>query len=228
MNDTLVEARHLRREFGIGHAKVVAVDDVSLSVRAGEVVLILGPSGSGKTTLLAMLGCILTPTGGELAIDGRAVAGLAPSSLSTLRRRMIGFVFQSFNLLKALTARENVEVALNLNGIRGGEARRRAAELLTEVGLGYRLQFKPAELSGGEKQRVSIARAIAGDPKILLADEPTGNLDGATGRAVGELLRDLAKQRGAGVVVVTHDDRIRSIADRIVHLEDGKLRATDA
>ena len=224
MNE-VINVRNLSKEFGSKNTKVAAVKDVSMQVNEGEVIMILGPSGSGKTTLLSMIGCILTPTSGEVYIDEQKISGLPDKELPKIRKEKIGFVFQSFNLLKSLTVQENVEVALNLNGTRGKEAKEKAKELLTEVGLAERLGFHPAELSGGEKQRVSIARAIANDPKIILADEPTGNLDSKTGQKIGSLLRDLAKNYKKTVVIVTHDNRIGNIADRIIHFQDGTIQS---
>ena len=220
----IVEVRNLNKEFGNKNTKVQAVKDVSMKASEGEVLMILGPSGSGKTTLLSMIGCILTPTSGEIYIDGEKISKLPENELPKIRKKKIGFVFQSFNLLKSLTVQENVEISLNLNGTRGNEAKAKAKELLTEVGLGERLSFYPAELSGGEKQRVSIARALANDPKIILADEPTGNLDSKTGQKIGGILRDLAKNHNKSVIIVTHDTRIENIADRIVRLEDGAIK----
>lgn len=224
MGDIAIEASNIRKEFGKKHTAVIAVRDISMEVKKGEIVLILGPSGSGKTTLLSMIGCILTPTSGEICIDGDRVSGIPAERLSAIRKKHIGFVFQSFNLLRSLTAQENVEVALNLNGMKGKDAREAARRMLTEVGLGERLDFLPADLSGGEKQRVSIARAIVNNPKIVLADEPTGNLDSNTGQGIGKMLRNLAKERGTTVIVVTHDTRIEPIADRILYLEDGIIK----
>ena len=223
MNE-VVKVRNLSKEFGTKNTKVQAVKDVSMKVSEGEVLMILGPSGSGKTTLLSMLGCILTPTSGDIYIDGEKISDLPENELPKIRKKKIGFVFQSFNLLKSLTAQENVEIALNLNGTRGNEAKTKARELLTDVGLGKRLSFFPAELSGGEKQRVSIARALANNPKIILADEPTGNLDSKTGQKIGSILQDLAKNNNKSVVIVTHDNRIENLADRIVRLEDGTIK----
>ena len=223
MNE-VIKVRNLSKEFGNKNTKVQAVKDVSMKVSEGEVLMILGPSGSGKTTLLSMIGCILTPTSGDIYIDGEKISDLPENELPKIRKKKIGFVFQSFNLLKSLTVQENVEIALNLNGTQGNEAKAKAKELLTEVGLGERLSFFPAELSGGEKQRVSIARALANDPKIILADEPTGNLDSKTGQKIGSILQDLAKNHNKSVIIVTHDNRIENLADRIVRLEDGTIK----
>ncbi len=224
MTEIVISAKKVRKEFNTKYAPVVAIEDVSLEVEKGDVVLILGPSGSGKTTLLSMIGCIMTPTSGEISIDGKATTGMSEQDLVKMRKEHIGFVFQSFNLLKSLTVQENVEVALNLNGIKGNDAKKKAREMLIELGMRDRLTFLPTDLSGGEKQRVSIARAMVNNPKILLADEPTGNLDSKTGQIVGHLLKAQAKEYGASTVVVTHDNRLESIADRILFLEDGVLR----
>lgn len=224
MSDVTIDVKNVRKEFGKKHTKVIAVRDVSMNVKKGEIVLIVGPSGSGKTTLLSMIGCIMTPTSGEIYVNGEKISDMSEEYLPTIRKKHIGFVFQSFNLLRSLTAQENVEVALNLNGIEGNEAKERAREILTELGLGERLDFPPVDLSGGEKQRVSIARAIVNNPKIILADEPTGNLDSKTGQRIGKILRNLAKEHKTSVIVVTHDNRIENIADKILYLEDGMIK----
>jgi len=224
MTEVVIDVKNVRKEFSTKHVTVVAIDDVSFEVEKGEVVLILGPSGSGKTTLLSMIGCIMTPTSGEICVNGKKTTGMSEQDLVMMRREYIGFVFQSFNLLKDLTVQENVEIALNLNGIKGKEARERARDVLIDLGMRERLTFLPADLSGGEKQRVSIARAVVNSPKILLADEPTGNLDSKTGQMVGNLLKTQAKEHETSTVVVTHDNRIESIADRILFLEDGMLK----
>jgi putative ABC transport system ATP-binding protein len=213
----------LTKTFGEGRTLVRAVDAVSFETDAGEITLIMGPSGSGKTTLLTMVGCLLRPDAGEVRIAGAHVWALPPPELPEVRRRLVGFVFQTFNLLEALSAQENVEVALNVAGVTGGPARRRARDLLVEAGLGGRLDFHARDLSGGEKQRVSIARALANHPPLLLADEPTANLDSRHGHEVMELLRNLARREGSAVVVVSHDPRLHEIADRVLWLEDGRL-----
>ena len=222
MSEYLLEARSLRKVYEEGPVTVEAVRDVSLQVKAGESVAIMGPSGSGKTTLLSMIGCILLPTRGEVIIEDRPVRW-EQDDLSRVRLDSIGFVFQSFNLFSALTALENVEVALDLRGIKGSEARRQAREMLEAVGLGDRLDFLPRDLSGGQKQRISIARALVNRPPLILADEPTGNLDSKTGHAVIELLRDLVVKERRSVVVVTHDTRMMDLVHRVYHLEDGAL-----
>ncbi|HET8576771.1 MAG TPA: ABC transporter ATP-binding protein [Methylomirabilota bacterium] len=218
-----VEANNLSKVYHEGTVDVPAVRGVSLAVEQGEMVGIMGPSGSGKTTLLSMLGCILRPTEGTLAVQGEPVDGFDERRLPALRRRCIGFIFQSFNLFGALTALENVEVVLNLKGVKGHEAWDQAARLLDRVGLEDRAHFLPRDLSGGEKQRVSVARAMAGDPPLILADEPTANLDGKNGEQVIRLLRNAARAEGRSVIVVTHDHRIRPYMDRILQLEDGRL-----
>ena len=221
MTDAVLTARHAGKTFGEGGLKVTAVHDIDLEVAAGEVVLIMGPSGSGKTTLLSMLGGMLRPSSGEIVIDGINLATAKERELPRLRARHLGFVFQDFNLLSALTALENVELACNLAGVTGAPARQRATELLERLDLGPRLRFLPEKLSGGEKQRVAIARALANEPSLLLADEPTANLDSKIGHQVAVLLRDIAHEEGRSVVVVTHDSRLEEIADRVLWLEDG-------
>ena len=196
---------------------------IDLDLPRGQFAAIMGPSGSGKTTLLSILGCILRASSGNLELLGEEVATLPERALPRLRRDLIGFVFQGFNLFPALSAAENVALALDLRGIGAKFARRRAEELLAEVGLKDRMHVVPADLSGGQKQRVAIARALAGDPPILLADEPTAALDSTSGRTVIELLQRLAHQHARAVVMVTHDPRVLSYGDRILHLEDGRL-----
>ena len=220
---TLLSAENVSRVYGEGPSRVVAIDRITLEVRPGEVTLILGPSGSGKTTLLSILGCLLRPTSGQVLVNGSEASRLSDAEVSRLRREQIGFVFQSFNLLNFLTVRQNVEVVLNLNGINGASARTRATDLLRQVGLDHRLDFSPTNLSGGERQRVAIARALANDPALILADEPTGNLDSKTGRAVVDLLASLARERRRSVIIVTHDTRIVDVADRVFYLVDGAL-----
>ena len=220
-DDLILEATGLTKVFGSGTGAVRAVDGVDLSVRRGEIVLVMGPSGSGKTTLLTMIGGLLKPTSGAVRIEGYDITAMKESDLYEVRRRLVGFIFQVFNLLEPLNVRENVEVVLNLAGRGGREARAKAERLLDDLGMGHRLRFKPNDLSGGEKQRVSIARALANDPKLILADEPTANLDSKHGHEVVLLLRDIAKKQGRTVVIVSHDHRIREVADRVLWLEDG-------
>jgi putative ABC transport system ATP-binding protein len=215
---------NLHKIYQEGSVKVHAVNGVSLSVDAGQMVLLMGPSGSGKTTLLSMMGCILKPTEGYVTIMGEDITSWDENFLPMIRRKYIGFVFQQFNLLSTLTASENVEASLNLKGVKGKAAERVSRELLQQVGLGDRCDFLPRDLSGGEKQRVSIARALAGNPSIILADEPTGNLDSENGRIAIEILKNLASRENKSVVVVTHDSRIRDLADSIYYIQDGVLQ----
>ncbi len=220
----ILEAHGLTKLFGSGAGAVRAVDGVDLEIRRGEIVLIMGPSGSGKTTLLTMIGGLLKPSSGTVRIDGHYITAMKESELHEVRRSLVGFVFQVFNLLEPLNVLENVEVALNLAGKNGRGARQKAEGILSGLGLGNRLRFKPNSLSGGEKQRVSIARALANDPQLILADEPTANLDSKQGHDVVVLLRDIAKKQGRTVVIVSHDHRIREVADRVLWLEDGRFK----
>ncbi len=218
-----IEVRQLTKVYAQGAVASRALDGVDLDVNRGEVLLLMGPSGSGKTTLVSVMGCILRATSGSVRISGREVTGLGERELPAIRLRYIGFVFQGFNLFPALTAAENVEVALDLKGIRGNAARRRSRALLDEVGLAGKCNAFPGDLSGGQKQRVAIARALAGEPEIILADEPTAALDKDSGRVVMEMLRRLAREKGRAVAIVTHDNRVLEYADRIVHIEDGRV-----
>jgi len=186
----------------------------------------MGPSGSGKTTLLSMLGVLLKPTEGEIHLNDTTISALAESQLPDIRLKQFGFIFQDFNLLSALTALENVAIVAELAGTKSGEARRKATTLLTGLGLGERLDFLPEKLSGGEKQRVAIARALVNNPTLILADEPTANLDSKIGHEIMRLLRSIAKDQGRSVVIVSHDQRIKDIADRVLWLEDGEFKET--
>jgi putative ABC transport system ATP-binding protein len=224
----VLEGQDLTKTYTEGRYEVPVLRGVSLAVARGEVVALVGPSGSGKTTLLCILGCLLTPTGGRLVIDGQVVDPRRPDRLREVRRRSIGFVFQQFNLFPSLSARENVEYALNLKGLRGGKARREADRVLDAVGLGERKDFSPRDLSGGQRQRVAVARAIAGPAAVILADEPTGNLDSESGALVLAMFRDLSRSEGRALLIVTHDPLVHSIADRIVTIRDGKLISTEA
>jgi putative ABC transport system ATP-binding protein len=225
MSSIVLEAESIRKSYRDGSTEVPVLHEVSLGLRRGEVVSLVGPSGSGKTTLLSILGCLLSPSSGGLAVDGRRVDLQRTESLVEIRKRSIGFVFQQFNLFPALTARENVEFALNIRGTVGPAARAEAGRVLASVGLADRLEFRPGDLSGGQKQRVAIARALAGSPAVLLADEPTANLDSRTAGQVLGLFRDLARTEGAGLLIVTHDPLVRGFADRILRLEAGRLAA---
>jgi putative ABC transport system ATP-binding protein len=220
--DAVLAARGLRKHYGSGAALVRAVDDVDLTVRAGESVGVVGPSGCGKSTLLHVLGGLEPATGGELYLTGARVDGLSETAWARLRRRSVGFVFQAFHLLGELNAVENVELPALLAGTRPGAARRRAADLLDRVGLADRAGHLPGALSGGQRQRVAVARALVNDPVLVLADEPTGNLDSA---AAAEVLRlfDGLREAGQTLVVVTHDARIAAITDRLVSMRDGAL-----
>ena len=223
-NNKSLQINHVSKRYGSGSTEVTAVHDVSLSVNPGEIVLIMGPSGSGKTTLLSMLGALLKPTEGEIHLNGTILSALAENRLPEIRLKQFGFIFQDFNLLSALTALENVAIVAELAGSKSGEARRKAASLLTELGLGERLHFLPEKLSGGEKQRVAIARALVNDPSLILADGPTANLDSKIGHEIMRLLRHIAKEQGRSVVIVSHDQRIKDIADRVLWLEDGEFK----
>ena len=220
-----VEAEGLTRIYGSGNTEVVAMSDVSLRVARGEVVALLGPSGAGKTTLLTALGLINPPTAGRIAIGGVPVmdGNRALVDLRRFRRQHIGFVFQQAHLIPFLTALQNVQVAMEINDAPPRQARRRAAELLDYLGVGERSKHLPDELSGGQQQRVAVARALSNQPSLLLADEPTAALDSARGRQVMELFRKVAHERGAGVIVVTHDHRALDVFDRTIEMEDGRL-----
>ena len=222
--EPVVSGRALEMVYRSGNTRVRALARVSLDISAGEFLLLMGPSGSGKTTLVSILGGILTPTAGEVTAFGTRITSLSPRQRAKFRLSSVGFVFQGFNLFGALTARENVQLALALKGLRNSTARTSAVSLLDEVGLAGKAERLPRDLSAGEKQRVAIARALAGSPPLVLADEPTASLDADNGRMVTTLLRTLAKGRGCAVMTVTHDSRIMDVADRVVHLEDGALK----
>ena len=224
MNETRLRVEGVSRRFGAGETEVVAVRNVSLDVKRGEVVLIMGPSGSGKTTLLLMLGALLKPSEGEIQLDSDIISTLQENRLPEIRLRRIGFVFQDFNLLSSLSVLENVAIVAELAGMKAGTARHKAEQLLNGLGLGNRLGFLPEKLSGGEKQRVSIARALVNDPTLVLADEPTANLDSKIGHDIMHLLRRIAKEQDLSVVIVSHDQRIKDIADRVLWLEDGQFK----
>ena len=218
-----IEVRGLTKVFGSGETEVRALDGVDFEVARGEMVAIMGPSGSGKSTLLHMLGALETPTSGTIALAGRRFEGLDDRELTLLRREGIGFVFQFFNLLPALTAHENVLLPALIAGDGSDEVRDRATELLARVGLEARAGHLPSELSGGEQQRVSIARALLMRPELVLADEPTGNLDSHSSAGVLDLLGELNRREGHTIVMVTHDPEAAAIAGRTVHLRDGKI-----
>jgi putative ABC transport system ATP-binding protein len=219
----LVRVCNLVKEYRLGTVEVVALDGVCLEVEAGSFISVMGPSGSGKSTLLHLIGGLDTPTGGLVEIGGKDLSTLDDEELTLFRRRNLGFVFQFFNLLPTMSAWENVALPRLLDGVKLGEVKPRALELLEMVGLGNRADHKPSQLSGGEMQRVAVARALVADPILVLADEPTGNLDSRSGAAVLELLRETVTNDGRTVVVVTHDSKAASVADRIVKLQDGKV-----
>jgi len=223
MPNEVLSVQNVSKVFDDGAQRVEVLRGVTLQVGGGEIVALEGPSGSGKTTLLSIMGCILTPSSGDVSVAGRAVDLQSPSELRNVRRTQIGFVFQQFNLFPALTALENVEYALNVKGHRGKKAREEARRALATVGLSDREHFLPRDLSGGQKQRVAIARALAGTPSVILADEPTASLDSAVGEQILDLFRDLSRREGKGVVIVTHDPKVRRIADRVVGIHDGRL-----
>jgi putative ABC transport system ATP-binding protein len=219
----ILEGRNLSKSFGTGEATVHALSNVSLDVREGEISLVVGPSGSGKTTLLLICGTLLRPDEGKVLIDGTEVASLNEGGLAEVRLRKIGFVFQQFNLLGRFTALENVEVVLNMNGVRGRRARDLAWRMVDKVGLRGRANHLPEDLSGGEKQRVGIARAMANNPKLIIADEPTANLDSKTGLEIIGVLRDLVKKEAKAALIASHDVRIEGLADHVMVLEDGRI-----
>ena len=221
--EAAVSVKNLTKVYASGEAAVRAVNGVNLDIHGGQVTMLMGPSGSGKTTLLSIMGCILRATSGSVRIRGEEVSHLKERQLPSIRLAHIGFIFQGFNLFPALTAGENVEYIGSLKGLHKAEARRRTESLFEQVGLADKYHAFPEDLSGGQKQRVAIARALAGDPEIILADEPTAALDSQSGRTVIEMLAALAHDRGRAVVIVTHDNRIVEFADRIINIEDGKV-----
>ena len=223
-NQTLLTALNLTKSFGSGHAEVHAVKNVSLEIVQGEMVLIMGPSGSGKTTLLSMLGGLLRPSSGQIVIDDTDISTANESLLPDIRAHKIGFIFQAFNLLEALSVRENILFPAQLIPDKIKQAKHRADLLIERLGLGKRRNALPATLSGGEKQRVAIARALINQPPLILADEPTGNLDSQSSQDVMMILHDIARDEGRSVILVTHDPRVEDIADRILWLEDGAMR----
>ena len=218
----IIEGTGLTKRFGSGDATVIAVDSVDIRIDAGELMMLMGDSGCGKTTLISLLGCILTPDDGELRIDGDLVDPNV-QDLSVIRREKIGFVFQLFHLLPYLTALENVMVAMDLAQTKTNEAESRATELLTHVGLRERLHHRPAQLSGGEKQRVSFARALANRPKIIFADEPTANLDSRQSDNLMGLIQELRQEHQTTIAIVTHHEGLKENADRVIQMKDGKL-----
>lgn len=221
MSESVIDAVDVVKFLGHGAGRVQALKGVNLSLRDGELVLLMGPSGSGKTTLLSILGCLMTPTSGVVRVRGRPIADLDPEALARIRRNHIGFIFQSYHLFPTLTAEDNVRLALDVR--RERPQREAARDVLATVGLAHKTKAFPRELSGGEQQRVAIARAIVGKASAILADEPTGALDAQNGQAIMTLLAGIAKDQSRGVLVVTHDPRILPFASRIVHIEDGRI-----
>lgn len=222
---TIVEGIGLTKHFGVGDAAVVAIDSVDIQIEERELVMIMGDSGCGKTTLISLLGCILTPDAGELRIDGEVIDP-ANQDLSAIRREKIAFVFQLFHLLPYLTALENVMIAMDIAKTSTFEAENRAIELLTRVGLSERLHHRPAQLSGGEKQRVSFARALANRPKIIFADEPTANLDSRQSDNLMNLIQELRQEHQTTIAIVTHHEGLKENADRVIQMKDGRIIAS--
>ncbi len=220
MEDWVIQAHDLRKIYKMGEVEVHALRGASVKIRRGEIVSIMGPSGSGKSTLMNILGCLDRPSGGQYILDNEDVSHLNSDQLAVIRNRKVGFVFQSFNLLPRATALSNVELPLRYAGITRGRAER-AKQALEAVGLGDRLYHRPTELSGGQQQRVAIARALINDPAIIMADEPTGNLDSKSGKEIMELLLRLNRERGTTVIIVTHDPKVAEQTGRIIRLYDG-------
>ncbi len=223
--ETILRLEGVTKVYGSGERAVTALYEVSLQTHAGEIVLVMGPSGSGKTTLLTIAGALLKPTSGTVHVCNTDITRMGENALASIRREKVAFIYQSFNLLEALTALENVSLVTTPGGLNGATPQERAKEVLGTLGLGQRLNSLPKQMSDGEKQRVAIARALAKDPALMLADEPTANLDAKRGHEVMELLRQKALETNKAVVIVSHDARIRDIADRVVRLEDGRLQA---
>ncbi len=223
MKDIIIEARDIRKTLGKGAGQVQALRGVDVSLRKGELTLLMGPSGSGKTTLLLILGCMLTPGSGTVTVGGTSTSDADKEGLARIRRDHIGFVFQSYHLFPTMTARQNVQLALDIRGQHGRDAARKSRDALALVGLEQKAKSLPESLSGGEQQRVAIARAFVADPSVILADEPTSALDSDNGRTIMRILADAAHRSDRAVLVVTHDPRIVSFADRIITIEDGLL-----
>ncbi len=222
MKEPVIIARDLKKVYQMGEVEVHALRGVSLEVKRGEVVAIVGASGSGKSTLMNTLGCLDLPTSGEYILDGEVVADLGDDQLADIRNRKVGFVFQSFNLLARSTALSNVELPLRYSGTTGGR-KEKAKAALESVGLGDRIHHRPTELSGGQQQRVAIARALVNDPAIVMADEPTGNLDSKVGKEIMNLLLNLNKEKGTTLIIITHDPKVAAQAERVIRLHDGRV-----
>jgi len=220
---TLIEARNIERVYGLGSSAVYALRDVTLGINRGEYISLMGPSGSGKTTFFNIIGALDFPTGGTITLGGHDLRGLVPAQLAYLRCVNVGYIFQNYNLIEVVSALRNVMLPMRFLGLGEKEAEAKAAALLETVGLGQRMNHLPGELSGGQQQRVAIARSMANDPSLLLADEPTGNLDSKTGMQIVGLLSRLSKERGVTVVSATHDHRMLAVSDRVVYLRDGRV-----
>jgi putative ABC transport system ATP-binding protein len=223
MTAPVIEARKVSKVLGGGAGQVRALKNIDLSITGGKLTVLMGPSGSGKTTLLSILGCMLAPSEGSVLICGHATQGASPEQLASIRRQHIGFVFQSFHLFPTLTAEENVRLALDVRAEPSRRAKAKSREVLERVGLGHKTRAFPRDLSGGEQQRIAIARAIVADPSAILADEPTAALDGVNGQAIMTILAGIARDHGRAVLVVTHDTRLLEFADRILYIEDGAI-----
>jgi putative ABC transport system ATP-binding protein len=223
MSEYVLEAKDVTKVYETGETKVTALSDVDLQVEKGEFVSIMGPSGSGKTTLLVILGCFDKPTSGQVIIDGVDVTKMREAELPKIRAEKIGFVFQTFNLIPTLSALENIELPMERGNVPKDKRRGRALELLESVGLKDKANRRPNRLSAGEQQRVAIARALANGPAIILADEPTGNLDSKTGREIIQLLRELSRKEGRTIILVTHDKQMASLSNKMLSLRDGKI-----
>jgi putative ABC transport system ATP-binding protein len=221
MTSGVVEAHDLTKIYKMGELEVRALNGLSMRIDRGETVAIMGPSGSGKSTLMNILGCLDQPTTGKYLLDGESVGQMNDNSLAEVRNRKVGFIFQSFNLLPRQTAMSNVEMPMRYAGLGAGERRKRARAALEAVGLGDRLDHRPNELSGGQQQRVAIARALVNNPAIIMADEPTGNLDSKSGKEIMELLLTLNRERGVTLIIVTHDPEVGRQAGRTIHIRDG-------
>ncbi|WP_203218996.1 ATP-binding cassette domain-containing protein [Geoglobus acetivorans] len=226
VDEAILEVRNVTKIYGSGRTAVKAVDNISFSISRGELVLLMGPSGSGKTTLLTLISGLLKPTSGSVKIDGVEITELSQKELARIRLEKIGFIFQHFNLLSALTALENVMIPLIIRGVGEREARKRAEKILADFGLKDRMHHKPEDLSGGEQQRVAIARAVISDPDLIIADEPTANLDSKKGREVMELIHSMVRD-GKAAIIASHDPRVEDFADRVLRMEDGRLKSDE-
>jgi putative ABC transport system ATP-binding protein len=222
MTDSVIEARNLTKVYQMGDVQVNALNGLSVQIARGEAISIMGPSGSGKSTLMNIIGCLDRPTSGEYYLDGEMASGMKDDQLASIRNRKVGFVFQSFNLLRRVSALANVELPMRYAGVSTGR-KERARQALEAVGLGDRIHHRPNELSGGQQQRVAIARALVNDPAIILADEPTGNLDSKSGEEIMRLLLSLNHERGTTLIIVTHDPKVAAQTQRSIHILDGKV-----